>query len=141
MFVAGFIGAPQMNLIDCDVVEEDGVVYAIAKDLKIALDKSKSEVLQKNGYIGKEIVLGIRPGDIYIEDVFIDNSQDTVFDATVDISELMGAEVYAYLKVGEKSFTARFDSRYNVKYGQNLKLELDKNKVHVLDKETTDTIK
>ncbi|MEG0181172.1 MAG: sn-glycerol-3-phosphate ABC transporter ATP-binding protein UgpC [Romboutsia sp.] len=141
MFVAGFIGAPQMNLIECDVLESDGVVYAIGEDLKIALDKNKSEVLKRNGYIGKEIVLGIRPEDIHIEDVFIDNSQDTVFDALVDISELMGAEVYAYLKVGGKSVTARFDSRYNVKYGQNLKLALDKNKVHVFDKETTKTIK
>ena len=41
MFVAGFIGAPQMNLLDCTVVEENGVVYATAKDFKVALDKSE----------------------------------------------------------------------------------------------------
>lgn len=141
MFVAGFIGAPQMNLIDCTISEENSIVYAKAKDFKVALDKPKSDILKKNGYIGKEVVLGIRPEDIHIEDIFIDNSQDTMFNATVEISELMGAEVYAYLNVGGKSITSRFDSRYNVKYGQNLKLALDKNKVHLFDKETTNAIK
>jgi multiple sugar transport system ATP-binding protein len=141
MFVAGFIGAPQMNLIDCNISEENDVVFANAKDFKVALDKTKADILKKNGYIGKEVVLGIRPEDIHIEDIFIDNSQDTIFNATVEISELMGAEVYAYLTVGGKSITSRFDSRYNVKYGQNLKLALDKNKVHLFDKETTDAIR
>ena len=141
MFVAGFIGAPQMNLMECTILEEDGIVYATFDEFKIALDKAKSDVLKKNGYIGKEVVLGIRPEDIHIEDIFIDNSQDTIFNATVDISELMGAEVYAYLNVGGKSVTARFDSRYNIKYGQQLKLALDKNKVHIFDKETTNAIR
>ncbi|MDM8128308.1 sn-glycerol-3-phosphate ABC transporter ATP-binding protein UgpC [Paraclostridium benzoelyticum] len=141
MFVAGFIGAPQMNLIDCNISEENDVVFANAKDLKVALDKTKADILKKNGYIGKEVVLGIRPEDIHIEDIFIDNSQDTIFNATVEISELMGAEVYAYLTVGGKSITSRFDSRYNVKYGQNLKLALDKNKVDIFDKETTYAIR
>ncbi len=140
MFVAGFIGAPQMNLIDCNISEEEGVVYAIFNNFKIALDKVKSDSLKKNGYVNKEIVLGIRPEDIHIEDIFIDNSQDTIFDATVDISELMGAEIYAYLNVEGKNITARFDSRYNIKCGQKLKLALDKNKVHIFDKETTNAI-
>ena len=121
MFVAGFIGAPQMNLIDCNVSEEEGVVYATFNDFKIALDKVKSDALKKNGYMGKEIVLGIRPEDIHIEDIFIDNSQDTIFHATVDISELMGAEIYAYLNIDGKNINARFDSRYNIKCGIFLK--------------------
>lgn len=141
MFVAGFIGAPQMNLIDCIISEEDNIVYAKTTDFKVALDKTKADILKKSGYIGKEVVLGIRPEDIHIEDIFIDNSQDSIFNATVEISELMGAEVYAYLNVGGKSITSRFDSRYNVKYGQNLKLALDKNKVHIFDKETTNAIR
>lgn len=141
MFVAGFIGAPQMNLIDCTISEEDKIVYAKATDFKVALDKTKADILKKSGYIGKEVVLGIRPEDIHIEDIFIDNSQDSIFNATVEISELMGAEVYAYLNVGGMSITSRFDSRYNVKYGQNLKLALDKNRVHIFDKETTNAIR
>ncbi|MGL4797167.1 MAG: ABC transporter ATP-binding protein [Paraclostridium sp.] len=141
MFVAGFIGAPQMNLLECTVSEEGGVVYANAKDFKIALDKTKADLLKKQGYVGKEIVIGVRPEDIHIEDIFIDNSEDTIFNATVEISELMGAEVYAYLSVGGKSVTARFDGRFNVKYDENLRLAVDKNKVHVFDKETTKAIR
>ncbi|MGL5752998.1 MAG: ABC transporter ATP-binding protein [Paraclostridium sp.] len=141
MFVAGFIGAPQMNLLECMAVEENGVVYVTFENFKVALDKPKGELLKKEGYIGKEIVLGVRPEDIHIEDLFIENSLDTVFDATVDISELMGAEVYAYLNVCGKSVTARFDGRFNVGYDQNLKLAIDKNKVHIFDKETTKAIR
>ena len=141
MFVAGFIGAPQMNLLECVAVEENDVVYATTGDFKVALDRTKGDILKSQGYIGKEIVLGIRPEDIHIEDVFIDNSEDTVFNATVEISELMGAEIYAYLNVANNSVTARFDGRFKVKYDDKLRLAIDKNKVHIFDKETTNAIR
>jgi multiple sugar transport system ATP-binding protein len=141
MFVAGFIGAPQMNLLECVAVEENDVVYATTGDFKVALDRTKGDILKSQGYIGKEIVLGIRAEDIHIEDVFIDNSEDTVFNATVEISELMGAEIYAYLNVANNSVTARFDGRFKVKYDDKLRLAIDKNKVHIFDKETTNAIR
>ena len=72
---------------------------------------------------------------------FIDNSEDTVFNATVEISELMGAEIYAYLNVANNSVTARFDGRFKVKYDDKLRLAIDKNKVHIFDKETTNAIR
>ncbi len=187
IFVAGFIGAPQMNFINVKIEEKNGEIYAVNEQINIHLSKGKcqplvkngyvgkevvlgirpedihiedlfidnsldttfeAEVLSKgkcqplvkNGYVGKEVVLGIRPEDIHIEDLFIDNSLDTTFEAEVEISELMGAEIYAYLKLGDSTVTARFDGRYRVRFGDKIKLAMDKEHLHIFDKETELTI-
>ncbi|WP_195939476.1 ABC transporter ATP-binding protein [Romboutsia sp. 1001713B170131_170501_G6] len=140
MFVAGFIGAPQMNFIHVVLTEVNGEIHAKADGFDIALNKGESSSLIENGYIGKEVVLGIRPEDIHMEDVFVDNSLDSTFEATVELGELMGAEIYAYLKTGNQNITARFDGRYKVKSGDKLKLAMDKHKIHIFDKETQEAI-
>ena len=141
MFVAGFIGAPQMNFIDVKLLEENGEIFAKNDYLNIKLNKGECGVLIEKNYIGKEVVLGIRPEDIHIEDIFVDNSLDSVFEATVEIGELMGAEIYAYLKSGDDSIIARFDGRYRVNMGDKLKLAMDKHRIHIFDKETQEAIR
>lgn len=136
MFVAGFIGAPQMNFIDVKLVEKDGEIYAQNDALSIKLNAGDCGALTSNGYIGKEVILGIRPEDIHIEDIFVDNSLDSTFEANVELGELMGAEIYAYLKAGNHSITARFDGRYKLNIGDKLKLAMDKHRIHIFDKET-----
>ena len=141
MFVAGFIGAPQMNFIDVKLIEENGEIFAKNDYLNIKLNKGECGALIEKNYIGKEVVLGIRPEDIHIEDIFVDNSLDSVFEATVEIGELMGAEIYAYLKSGDDSIIARFDGRYRVNMGDKLKLAMDKHRIHIFDKETQEAIR
>ena len=141
MFVAGFIGAPQMNFIDVKLMEENGEIFAKNDYLNIKLNKGECGALIEKNYIGKEVVLGIRPEDIHIEDIFVDNSLDSVFEATVEIGELMGAEIYAYLKSGDDSIIARFDGRYRVNMGDKLKLAMDKHRIHIFDKETQEAIR
>ncbi|MGX4600624.1 ABC transporter ATP-binding protein [Faecalimicrobium sp. JNUCC 81] len=141
MFVAGFIGAPQMNFIDVTLSEKDGEIYAQNEVINIKLNKGECAALLERHYIGKEVVIGIRPEDIHIEDIFIDNSLDSTFEATVELGELMGAEIYAYLKAGKYDITARFDGRYRVKMGDKLKLAMDKHRIHVFDKETQQAIR
>ena len=136
MFVAGFIGAPQMNFIDVELVEKDGEIYAENDALSIKLNGGDCNALKSNNYIGKQVVLGIRPEDIHIEDIFVDNSLDSTFEATVELGELMGAEIYAYLKAGKHNITARFDGRYKLNIGDKLKLAMDKHRIHIFDKET-----
>ena len=140
MFVAGFIGAPQMNFINVILTEVNGEIHAKADGFDIALNKGESSSLIEKGYIGKEVVLGIRPEDIHMEDIFVENSLDSTFEATVELGELMGAEIYAYLKAGDSSITARFDGRYRVNMGDTLKLAMDKHKIHIFDKETQEAI-
>jgi multiple sugar transport system ATP-binding protein len=139
IFVAGFIGSPQMNFINATLTEKDGKIYVTNKDIEVAINKEDYEVVKS--YIGKEIILGVRPEDIHIENEFIKNNLDTVFEAEVDLSELMGAEIYAYLKVGDTNITARFDGRRKLQIGEKLKLSMDKQRLHIFDKETQVCIK
>lgn len=135
VFVAGFIGAPQMNFINVTLVEKNGQIYAENDSLSIAINKGNYDSIQEK-YIGKEMILGIRPEDIHIEDLFVENSLDSSFEAVVEIREMMGAEIYAYLKCGESSITARLDGRYRLNIDDKLKLAMDKNRIHLFDKET-----
>lgn len=140
MFVAGFIGAPQMNFINVTIKKEDNKLYAVNDEFHIALSEKACTLIAEKSYINKEVVLGIRPEHIHKEVSFINNNKDTSFDAMVDLSELMGAEVYSYLKVGDISITARFDGKFNAAPGDTIKLAIDKEALHIFDKETEMTI-
>ena len=113
-----------MNFIDVKLVEKDGEIYAQNDALSIKLNAGDCGALTSNGYIGKEVILGIIPEDIHIEDIFVDNSLDSTFEANVELGELMGAEIYAYLKAGNHSIIARFDGRYKLNIGDKLTLNV-----------------
>jgi len=135
-FVAGFIGSPQMNFTDC-VIDDSGNNLALVFDgNKIVLPDAISEKVKATGYAGKEVILGIRPEDMHDDQMFLTSSPDSVVDAFVEVSELMGAETYLYLKIGETQFTARVNPRTNAKAQTNIKIALDLNKIHLFDKET-----
>ena len=140
MFVAGFIGSPQMNFIDATVQKDGNNVYLAFGDNKVKLEAAKAKAVEEQGYIGKEVVMGIRPEDMHDEENFLAMSPDTVINAHVDITESMGAETYLYLKVENTPFIARVNPRTTAKMGDDIKIGLDSTKVHVFDKETQVTI-
>lgn len=140
LFVAGFMGSPQMNLIDCTIEKEGDYVVAIIDKFKIRLNANKAKALIEQNYIGKEVVLGIRPEDIHDEQNFIVNSPNTLVDARVEVTELLGAEVFLYLKLLDNTITARVDPRTPAKAGDIIKLAFDGNRLHFFDKETEKVI-
>jgi multiple sugar transport system ATP-binding protein len=139
-FVAGFIGSPQMNFITAKA-EKSGSSVSLAFDkYSIKLNEEKSKAIIDKDFVGKEVLMGIRPEDIHDEEVFISNSPDSVIDILVDLVELLGAETYLYLLLGDNSMTARVDPRSRALQGETIKVALDTNKIHVFDKETGVTI-
>ncbi|MDR1704039.1 MAG: sn-glycerol-3-phosphate ABC transporter ATP-binding protein UgpC [Clostridiales bacterium] len=139
-FVAGFIGSPQMNFITAKA-EKSGNSVSLAFDkYSIKLNEEKSKAIIDKDFVGKEVLMGIRPEDIHDEEVFISNSPDSVIDILVDLVELLGAETYLYLLLGENNMTARVDPRSRALQGETIKVALDTNKIHVFDKETGVTI-
>ena len=135
-FVAGFIGSPEMNFIDAVVKKEgEGATLEFA-GFKIKLPKDKAKALLDGGYDGKTVEFGIRPEDIHDEEVFINNSPDTTFDATIKVYELLGAEVFLYFPVGDVEFTARVNPRTTARVGDTVKFALDLSKMHIFDKES-----
>ncbi|WP_025028747.1 ABC transporter ATP-binding protein [Caldalkalibacillus mannanilyticus] len=135
IFVGGFIGSPAMNFISGRL--EEGKF--IAGKQEIAVPEGKMKILKD--YVGKDVVLGIRPEDIHDEPLFIESSPGTVINAYIELAELMGAETYLYSKVADSDFIARVDSRTDINNGQTLKLAFDMNKVHFFDPQTEERIK
>ena len=140
MFVAGFIGSPQMNFIDATVVKKNDAVYLEFGNESIKIEESKAKILIEKDYIGKEVVMGIRPEDMYDDANFISMSPDSVVSAHVDLTEVMGAETYLYLSIAGTNFTARVNPRTTAAYGDDIKVAIDAHKIHIFDKETELTI-
>ena len=107
LFVAGFIGAPQMNFVDATCVIEGNQAYLQCGPAKIKLTAAKSEKLIAGGYNGKTVVLGIRPENVHDDPAFIAASPDTVIESTIRVYEMLGAEVYLYFDYEGASMTAR----------------------------------
>ncbi len=132
VFVGGFIGSPSMNFFTGKLEEGKFKV----NNSSIAIPEGKMKVLRSQGYVGKEIILGVRPEDLHDEPLFIDASQGSTVKATVEVSELTGAETMIYSQFEGQDFVARVDSRSDVTPGQVIELAFDMNKVHFFDAET-----
>ena len=96
LFVAGFIGSPQMNFLDAQCEVSGDKVLLNVGPAKIELPPAKAKKLIDGGYAGKTVVLGIRPEDVHDEPMFIASSPNTVIEATIRVYEMLGAEVYLH---------------------------------------------
>jgi multiple sugar transport system ATP-binding protein len=140
MFTAGFIGSPQMNFIDAVLSKNENGVFLSFGDETVKLPEGKASNPALNDYIGKTVVLGIRPEDIHDEEAFLSAQNSTVVSAYVDVTEMMGAEYFLYLTIADKAFTARVNPRTTAKIGDTIKVAFDANKIHLFDKDTELTI-
>ena len=139
LFVAGFIGSPQMNMVDAVVdVKGNDVYLKIGSTASIKLPAAQAEKLIKGGYAGKTVVMGIRPEDL--SDEAEGATSDVVLNAKIEVYELLGAEVFLYFTVEGSNFTARVNPRTTARTGDTVKFALDVDKIHVFDKETELTI-
>ena len=140
LFVAGFMGSPQMNFLDAQIAEKGGDLIAKVGEYDIVIPAAKAKVLKDGGYVGKTVVLGIRPEDIHDSQMFIEASPSVPMTSTVKVYELLGAEVFLYFDVNGTQVTARVDPRTNSKTGDTIKFAVDMEKSHFFDKETELTI-
>ena len=140
LFVAGFMGSPQMNFLDAQIAEKGGDLIAKVGEYDIVIPAAKAKVLKDGGYVGKTVVLGIRPEDIHDSQMFIEASPSVPMTSTVKVYELLGAEVFLYFDVNVTQVTARVDPRTNSKTGDTIKFAFDMEKSHFFDKETELTI-
>ena len=139
LFVAGFMGSPQMNFLDATVEVNGDTASLKVAGSSIPLPPAKSKKLIEGGYAGKTVTFGIRPEDVYDSEMFIETSK-CVFESTIKVYELLGAEVYLYFDLAEFPITARVDSRTTARPGDTVKFAFDVEKIHVFDKETEQVI-
>ena len=140
LFVAGFIGSPQMNFIDAVCKVEGERVTLNFEKTSVVLPPAKAKKLIDGGYNGKTVVMGIRPEDIGDSQIEIEAHKDAVFETDVIGYELLGSEVLLYFNVAGTAMTAKVDSRTTARMGDHITLAIDPEKIHCFDKETELTI-
>ncbi|HEY4553840.1 MAG TPA: sn-glycerol-3-phosphate ABC transporter ATP-binding protein UgpC [Bacillaceae bacterium] len=138
IFVGGFIGSPAMNFFH-GRLEADG--FVLDGNVKVSVPEGKMKLLREQDYVGKDIVMGIRPEDIHDEPAFIDSTPGSKVNVTIEVSELTGAETMLYSRIGNQEFVSRVDSRSDIHPGQKLDLAFDMNKVHFFDITTEQRIR
>lgn len=140
MFVAGFIGTPQINFSDAVIQESGKDVYVMMKDQKIKLTESRAKLIQGQGYNGKQVIVGIRPEHLHDEQVFIDSMPESVVDAKVEVVEMLGSEALIYCTIAGVNMIARVKPKTKAKAGDMIKVAINVNRVHIFDKETEKSI-
>ena len=140
LFVAGFIGSPQMNFTDAKCEVNGNQVNLKVGPYSIALPQQKAKVLIDKGYAGKTVVMGIRPEDLYDSEEMLQKYAGSVIEAKINVYELLGAEVYLYFDLEGAGMTARVSPTTTARTGSSVKFALDVEKIHVFDKDTELTI-
>ncbi len=137
LFVAGFIGSPPMNFIRGSLSEDDGKVRFKTRRADMTLPEERAKLLRDRGYIGREVVLGIRPEDIRLEADVIAFASKNSAEAKVETFESSGEESLLYLAgLGEERMIVRLDDRLAVKEGETIRVAFDMNRAHMFDPET-----
>ena len=135
LFVAGFIGSPQMNFVDAVCETEGEKVFLKAGSYRVPLTPEKGRKLLDGGYKGKQVVMGIRPEDVS-DPATTRAANQAVVKGTVNVYELLGAEVYLYFDMCGTQMTARVSSATTARENDVVDFVLDTDKIHVFDKET-----
>jgi len=139
MFVAGFIGSPSMNFFEVAVQGSVDNVQVAGDGFQLSIPAERAVGLRS--YLGQKVHMGVRPEDIYDADYVAPNIHPGNFDARVEVTELMGNEVFLYLLTGKHSYVARVDPRTKAKVGNTVRVVANLDKVHFFDQRTEQAIR
>ncbi len=131
LFVAGFIGSPAMNFFRGKLRKDGNNLHVDTGDFSVAIPSSKSKAYENQA--GKEVVFGIRPENIHDADFVPANTDSEKVTAKVDVTELMGNEIFLYLMSGNNNFVARVDPRSKLRVGQQATVAFDMDNFHIFD--------
>ncbi len=139
LFVAGFIGTPQMNFFDAELLSDGGKFKVRLDDAEIELPDATQRALKESGAAAKKIVLGIRPEHITL----VTRKNRSSIAATVDVSEMMGSELYVHVTAIGRDCVLRIatvdlpsENRHGFRFGDQLLFTFDGTLAHLFDPET-----
>lgn len=134
IFVAGFLGSPQINFLDGKY--KNG--YFIVNDnFKIGIPELYRSILEK--YVGKDLVFGIRPEDVYMDEIVKETYPETIFKFNISIKEMLGHEYILDGDIEGINFKVRSALRF-VSDNNSLDVAFDMNKFHIFDKDSEKVI-
>lgn len=138
MFVAGFIGSPQMNFLDATVsVRNSGVFLVLAND-----ELNVTDAFSGNGavasYNEKTVKVGIRPEDVTVDGAFLSANTDKVITAKLEVSEMTGSQSFLYLDYAGQKLVAGVPAEASV--NKNVEIGILTERLHLFDPNTTTNI-
>jgi multiple sugar transport system ATP-binding protein len=139
LFVAGFIGSPAMNFFNADIAQEGDDIVVKTNSFAVKVPENRRGALKP--YVGKSVVFGLRPEDIHDPNFAPPRIVSQTIEAEVDLTELMGNEIFLFLKSDDNEYVARVDPRTSYKMGDKVKMAFNMDNMHVFDKETEQVIK
>ncbi|MCI5745625.1 MAG: ATP-binding cassette domain-containing protein [Erysipelotrichaceae bacterium] len=144
LFVAEFIGAPKMNTFKTNLVNEDGKYYVEAFGAKILVDGEKGEELAKRDIKEQEIILGVRPEHIVLDDKLGAHSIET----TLEVNEMMGSELHLHVNttsndkliVRVPTINLTNSQRNSLVFGSKVYITFEGKVMHFFDKDTKENL-
>ena len=136
LFVAGFIGMPQMNFYNAELVQEDGRYAVVLDRAKVFLSDEKQTKLKKNGVKPGPVTLGVRP-----EHLLLTGDPNAMVCGTVNVSEMMGSAVHLHISAcGTDTIiivpTAELENANNYAIGSEVSFTFSGTTAHLFDRET-----
>ena len=139
LFVAGFIGVPQMNFFDAQLVKEDTGYKVQLLDAEMELNEAMQQRLRAANASEQPVTLGIRPEHITYGTLAGQHS----FEGTVDVSEMMGSEIHLHINAGGRDVVLRVptaeladEERNSMCYGAKVRFAFRSDLIHLFDRET-----
>jgi len=131
LFVAGFIGSPSMNFFNGKILKEGSDMFVDLNSFKVKVPKERQATYE--ALVDQDIIFGIRPEDIHNPEFAPPSIIAEPVETNVDVTELMGNEIFLYLVNGEHNFVARVDPRTRVDMGDKMQVSFNMNNMHIFD--------
>ncbi len=139
VFVAGFIGSPAMNFFSARVGETNGTLELDGASLKVSVPLDRAEELK--GFVGRELLFGIRPENIHDTRYVPRGVSAAPVTVKIDVTELMGNEVFLHMLAGENKILARVDPRTELRAGDDAEVMMDLERMHVFDPDSKEVLR
>ena len=139
LFVAGFIGSPAMNFFPAKLQKDNGKLMVDTGPFAVPIPSESAKLYES--HIGKNVIFGIRPEDLHDPKFTPPNVHTENVETQVDVTELMGNEIFLHMLSGQNSFVARVDPRSNLRVGEKTQIAFDMDNFHIFDAETEEAIR
>lgn len=140
LFVATFIGSPQMNILYGQTYERGQDIILKVLDKEILLPEDKAKILRDTNNTNVDVIVGIRPENISCKEQDLNNKENIVFELDIDVSENLGAETYIYAKVNTRNMVIKVATSDGINTEGKVRFVMDKNRIHLFDREEQNTI-
>jgi multiple sugar transport system ATP-binding protein len=131
LFVAGFIGSPSMNFFEGKIVQDGDQMFVDLNSFKVKIPKERQDTYQD--LVDQDVIFGIRPEDIHNPEYAPPSIIAEPVETKVDVTELMGNEIFLYMVNGDHNFVARVDPRTRVEMGDEMEVVFNMENFHIFD--------